>query len=270
MSGLLQGRAYYTDLPALMKLTLLALCDEANDSGERVFIGQVRLAHKVGCGERALRTNLGKLRDLGYIERTSRGSSFGRQGRPDHHRILIDRLPTTEEIRAWTGTPADHAGDGNTGNLTSEHRQSDVRTPARAGAAYPLVKAPARKAPASLSSDRQFEEFFTIFPTARKGSRRVVRKAWDKAIKRHPAVRIIAKARDYRDDPNRQDEFTKGAAVWLNNDCWEDGPLPSLNGKSRRAAELPLDRIARELVEEMNGQHPGKNARDDTARQLSG
>lgn len=95
MSALLMGRAFYTSLPSHLRFLLVALCDHANDEGEDVFVGQARLAAKVGAGERTVRRNLGELRDAGYIERVGRMGSRGQ----DRHIICIDRLPSLEDIR---------------------------------------------------------------------------------------------------------------------------------------------------------------------------
>jgi hypothetical protein len=81
--------------------------------------------------------------------------------------------------------------------------------------------------------ESDFEAFFAAFPTARKGARRPVRKAWDKAIRRADPPAIILAAQRYRDDPNREDEYTAGAAAWLNRDGWEEPPLPTRNGRAR-------------------------------------
>jgi len=247
-------------------LVHLALGDIANDAhGNEIFAGHQGLALKCRVQRETVTRAIRRLVEDEFLYEFP--DQHSAPGKPVRYRFLTPDRPV---VFAWR--TRDERSRDDTERVTRDHAARDERSRDRVTTDHTELKGNSTSTQTDLdtSSDRQFEEFFTVFPTARKGSRRIVRKAWDKAIKRHPAVRIIAKARDYRDDPNRQDEFTKGAAVWLNNDCWEDGPLPSLNGKSRRAAELPLDRIARELVEEMNGQHPGKNARDDTARQLSG
>lgn len=85
----------------------------------------------------------------------------------------------------------------------------------------------------TVISDDDFEAFYAAFPTARKGSRRDVRKAWDKALSRAAPRTLIEGAERYRDDPNREDAFTAGAARWLNRDGWEEGPLPARSGRGR-------------------------------------
>jgi hypothetical protein len=86
--------------------------------------------------------------------------------------------------------------------------------------------------------DQQFLTFWGIYPLRR--SKRKAQIAWRKAVKRLGAnpdaiATILAGAKRYRDDPNRDDEFTKYAEGWLNGDGWDDEPLPfrlrSPNGK---------------------------------------
>jgi biotin operon repressor len=76
-----------------------------------------------------------------------------------------------------------------------------------------------------------FDEFWSIYPLKREKPK--ARRAFEKATKRVGAIdRIIEGAVAYRDDPNRQDAYTKYPATWLNNDCWDDGPLPSKRKES--------------------------------------
>jgi hypothetical protein len=100
--------------------------------------------------------------------------------------------------------------------------------------------------PSSLSLRDDFEAFYSAFPAARKGARRPVRKAWDQALHRgaEPLVLIAAAVR-YREDPNRDDAYTVGAAPWLNRDGWEEPPLPA-RGKRRVGQSAELLRLAME------------------------
>jgi hypothetical protein len=99
MSVRLLGRAFYADLPAPLRLLLLALADEAADDGTGVCIGQRRLAAKTGAAERTVRHNLARLRELGYVRRLE---DLHPLYRTDQYEIVVDRLPST--------TPADIAG----------------------------------------------------------------------------------------------------------------------------------------------------------------
>jgi hypothetical protein len=70
-----------------------------------------------------------------------------------------------------------------------------------------------------------FDAFWDVYPsTAGKAG---ARKAWAKAVRRASPADIIAGAKRYRDDPNREDRYTKHAQGWLNDGRWEDGPLPA-------------------------------------------
>jgi len=235
----------------------LALGDIANDVHQNeLWIRNSVLAAKARTTRQTAVGCLMKLVGDGFLERLS---PEGNTGKPVRYRFLLPDQPVVWGDSLPVRLPVTRAD-----RTSDESRQVPVSradTELKENSTQP-------KELLDTSSDSLFEEFFTTFPTARKGSRREVRKAWDKAIKRHPAHHIIAAAERYRDDPNREDEFTKGGARWLNADGWEDPPIP--NGKPRRGAELTLDRVARELVEEMNGQHPSKNARNDAARELSG
>jgi hypothetical protein len=228
-------------------IRLYAVLVRYADTNGRAFPARKRLAERVHCSLDSVDRATRELVNVGVMTVIPRKNA---DGSPSSNDYLILPGGVAAELRPPSRTGAE--GGSRTGAAQNESHLSN------------------ESQRLDTSSDREFEEFFATFPTARKGSRRVVRKAWDKAIKRFPAHHIIVAAGAYRDDPNREDEFTKGAAVWLNNDCWEDPPLPRANGKPRRAAELPLDRVARELVEEMNGQHPSTNARDDAPRELSG
>lgn len=77
----------------------------------------------------------------------------------------------------------------------------------------------------------EFDEFWEAYP--RKDDRKPAWKAWEKALNEGANPEdIIAGAKRYRDDPNRNPGFTKQAKTWLNNDCWLNGLLPTGAGQS--------------------------------------
>jgi len=51
-------------------------------------------------------------------------------------------------------------------------------------------------------------------------------KAFEKAIRRATPEEIVAGARRYAEDPNRNPGYTAHAATWLNADRWGDPLLP--------------------------------------------
>jgi hypothetical protein len=81
-----------------------------------------------------------------------------------------------------------------------------------------------REAKASLYQ-REFIDWYLEYP--RKASRAVAEKAYVKARRTATAEQLLEGVRRYAADPNREQEFTKLPATWLNGGCWEDGPLPA-------------------------------------------
>lgn len=89
------GRVFYTDLPAHLRFTLLALADHADDEGAGVFLGKERLARKIGATVRSAYNNLRALREAGYIVHEGR---LGPQGTA-LYRIVVARLPESDNMK---------------------------------------------------------------------------------------------------------------------------------------------------------------------------
>lgn len=100
MSALLMGRAFYAPLDMGRKLTLLALADHADDDGRNVFVGQIRLAQKVGCSERTIRRIVLALVHDGYLIPDVRVGSHG----TNRYALVVERLPLVDRTSA--GRPA--------------------------------------------------------------------------------------------------------------------------------------------------------------------
>ena len=81
-----------------------------------------------------------------------------------------------------------------------------------------------------------FNNFWEIYP--RKASKAEAVKSFIKAMKSNDAELIIAGATRYANDPNRVDAYTKLPATWLNQECWNDTPLPSRTvGNNKQALQ---------------------------------
>jgi hypothetical protein len=78
--------------------------------------------------------------------------------------------------------------------------------------------------------DFGFVEFWACYP--RRSGKGHARAAWAKAIRKDSPRDIIAGAVRYRDDPNREKEFTAMPATWLNGERWSDEPLPAKGSRS--------------------------------------
>lgn len=77
-----------------------------------------------------------------------------------------------------------------------------------------------------------FEEFWKPYPL--KDDKRKALEVWRRVVREVPNDVLIDGAERYRDDPNRDDAFTKLPTTWLNAGAWENGPLRPRPGNSNR------------------------------------
>lgn len=85
----------------------------------------------------------------------------------------------------------------------------------------------------------EFDAFWSSFPSERKSNKPGCRKKFAQAIRTTDPQKIIAAAAAYRDDPNREAQFTVNPHKWLNEERWESGPLPTraATGSQQRLQE---------------------------------
>ena len=84
--------------------------------------------------------------------------------------------------------------------------------------------------------DSLFDEFWTAYP--RKLDKAKAFRAFKSALKRAKFEDILAGLLRYRNDPNRDPDFTKYPATWLNSDAWEnDYASPVDSEAARRSSE---------------------------------
>ena len=81
-------------------------------------------------------------------------------------------------------------------------------------------------------------EAFTILINIELNVLGYAAKAFEKALGRADIETIVAGAERYRDDPNREQRFTKNPATWLNADAWENEPEPARKGLTKRDEAL--------------------------------
>lgn len=97
--------------------------------------------------------------------------------------------------------------------------------PAKAvSSAVPMVR------PRSI--DAEFDEFWIAYP--RKEGKEAARRAFAKVTRGHLATpaELLAGARRYAADPNREPSFTAHPTTWLNQGRWSDEPLPARAGSA--------------------------------------
>jgi hypothetical protein len=94
-----------TDLPPHLRYTLLAYADHANDDGESVYPGEVKLIRKTGYKTATIRRNTKALIDLGMLVQEKRGH----RGQRAEYRIDMSIL--TKAAHFDTQTKGDHPHD---------------------------------------------------------------------------------------------------------------------------------------------------------------
>lgn len=151
----------------------------------------------------------------------------------------IDYQPLKAEIEAERDAARERMKNIRARKKGSPERAENVRpnTPepfagtseeVRVTPTQPIPTRPDKEEAKASSSERirpnEFLDWYTTYP--RHESKGLAEKAYIKARKKASAGELMAGAERYANDPNREPQFTKLPASWLNAGCWEDGPLP--------------------------------------------
>ena len=90
-----------------------------------------------------------------------------------------------------------------------------------------------------------FQEFWDLYP--KKLARRGAFTAYRQALKRATTAEILAGVTQYQKDPNLPPmAFIPYGATWLNQDRWQDGPLPErIKSRQELDAEKETERLAK-------------------------
>lgn len=211
----------HTKWGAGCKAILVALADMA-DEAHSCFPGQERLAEMTDQNERTVREHIQRLEDLGFIRREMRHDKNGHRT-SDRYYLAVDE--SFEETDKRRRRPAASA----TGGLEPSSQPESNDNPYRASGPgnpkrEPSVEPSDIPAPQSLTNEMRFEQFWEIYP--RKSGKQDAARKYVRALKKVSSDSILTGALRYRDDPNRDDTFTKHPATWLHQGCWDDGPLP--------------------------------------------
>lgn len=188
------------------------------------------------------------LRDIGCIEITARFHADGRQT-SNLYRVLWDE--PSEKI--FDGHPRNLGGD-HLDNLDGDHQTfldgdhlKNMGTNLYLNEPRPIeprLIEPIHDKPRERSKfDIAFDEFWSAYP--RRSGKIKAKDAFRKVLKECDPETIIAGARAFADDPNRQEEFTPHPATWLNQGRWEDDPLPARGSSERTKAEIQDDYFAK-------------------------
>lgn len=222
LSVRLLGRAFYADLPAHLKLTLLALCDEASEDGAGICIGQKRLAVKVGATDRTVRSNLAALEDRGWLRKLD-----GKDAKyhTDRWEVVVEMLPHGPETSSGRRAETSSGGQPDRAEVQrAGERKSDVET---TGSGLP----PTQELPVKATQDLELFDTFYDEAYPRKVGRPKAATAFRAAVRKGADPwEIIRAACRFRDDPNREDAYTPHPTTWLHREGWNDGALPSRIG----------------------------------------
>lgn len=183
--------ALSVDLPnAGQKLTLIAICNFANESDE-AWPSQERLARDTSQSPRSVRNHLAALEKAGFIKRRKRKKQ---DGSFNSDMISIQRQ----------NLPAANPANG-----------KKAPSPAAKSAAKPSIDTPNG---VSEPSD-QFEAFWSEYP--RKVAKGAARKAFKSAIKKTTIEEILCGVRGYVAHKPDYADYAH-PATWLNGERWND------------------------------------------------
>lgn len=203
----------YADISA-SSIRVYAVLRRFADKDSSAFPSHNTLAEKARMSSATVRRCLDELERVHAIRRSKRVDDEGRQTSNRYH-ILSTPLLTHEQDGVLTSEQGEV--------LTSEQRTIATRNESQRNE---------RKTREIEHSDR-FDEFWMSYPKAGRTEKPRARAKFKAALGRADVGAIIRGAQRYAADPNRDDAYTKHAATWLQNDCWEDPPLPARNGKAR-------------------------------------
>ena len=204
------------ETPPTAKLLLIYLL--SHKVGYQILDSQIM--RESGMGRAALRTARKELEDLGFIELT--------RVRHDDNSLGGYRYEL-QDARGWFSTVAQSTVEESTVARSTVANPPDNRK-------LKPKKTTVKKSKADNTSD--FDVFWSIYP--KKDDKGLARRSFEKALKRASLDVIIAGAERYRDDPNREQAFTKNPSTWLNADAWENGPLPARGRKLTNAENAAL------------------------------
>lgn len=232
------------------RLVLVALADRFNDDTGVCWPSIGSIAEDVGVSVRTVQKAISALEEAGLIRR---GDPYWVQHLPAGKRPTVWVLnmemvkhrksvqgddnstggvntPSPVNTSSGVNTPSPHGVNTSSGGGVNTPSQDGVKTCSYKPKEEP--KEEPKVEPKDRSISDAFDRFWNLVP--RKAAKGAARKAFEKAAKRAPIEEIIEGMARYRHDPNREAEFTKHPATWLNQDCWEDDPIPARNSNVGR------------------------------------
>jgi hypothetical protein len=174
------------------------------------FLWIYLLSHKIGY----------ELRDGQILRETG----FGRKGLRAARAELVDKgwliLERMKNPDGSLGTYAYHLQEPRDPRGTVAEGTVEAGTVAEGPDLRRLIPKEKTKLEKTNSLVNAFNQFWEVYP--RKRDKGHAMKALEKALEKAPIEVIVAGALAYRNDPNREDDFTAYPSTWLNGERWED------------------------------------------------
>lgn len=229
-------------LPPTCRHVLLTLALHMNERGGSCWPSMETVASETGLNRATVIRQVRLASETGWLLVTqSKGKVSNRYEAaiPSHTTTVADDDGRTERQSQRTTVADDQS-----------NRRSDEPQPSPSVAPTVAQDDPSTSVSTSLisSGDHQrarepFDDFWAVYP--RRSDKAAAKKAFDKATKLADVPVIIEGAQRYADDPNREAEFTKHAATWLNHGCWEDEPLPAKRGTRAQTNAASAAKVVR-------------------------
>ncbi len=207
-----QGRA---------KLVLLGIANHQGEQGAWPSIET--LAKYANASERSVMRDIQELESLGELVVERNSAPIRGQYRPNLYWVTVNSSGVTESTSGVT--------DSTSGVTNRVVRGDTVVTLNNINHQETLKEL-----------NVQFDEFWKTFP--RRQGKGDARNSFIKARAHTEFETIMAGARQYANDPNRVDAFTTMPATWLNQERWEDEPLPERVLSSDEKKQLEQDELA--------------------------
>jgi biotin operon repressor len=189
----------------------------ADNVTHQAFPSLDTLANRLGCGEKTVRRAIEDLVEHGAIKKHSRG-------RYQSSLYTVMTTPPKGSKMSHEGSKMSHEGS----NVS--HEGSNMST--RLDKNVQVTRTTEQEPPELELLNQAFDKFWAVYP--KKDDKPLAKRSFIKALDRATLDVIVAGAVRYRDDPNREQAFTKNPSTWLNADAWENGPLPSIVARKPR------------------------------------
>lgn len=238
----------YADISAQALRIYGVMARYADKGTGKAFPSHRAIAERGRCSIRTVQRALTELIELGAIEATERRDAAGQHSNEYFIRVSRPLDMGDQGVLALVQGPIDTGGQQN-----ESHSERDT----------PL-------SPTETSPRVPFDEFWRVYP--RRQGKGDARRAFTRAIGKAGLSAVLAGAEHFRDDPNLpldDPSLIPMPATWLNQERWDDDPLPPR--QRRQFAEHPLDVMARRHLEEVsNGQPRGREPSPAPRRELPG